>query len=319
MNSNPLCLVLGGKGFVGSHLVDALLRQGYRVRLFDRPGTVFLADACREHRNLEILEGDFACESDISDAVAGCDICFHLVSTTSPRSSNLDLVYDIETNLSGTVRLLHHALHAGIRKVVFLSSGGAVYGPPLWLPIPEYHPTNPICSYGITKLAVEKYLGMFEKLHGLEYVVLRISNLYGERQRTKSSQGAVAVFLGKALAGENIEIWGDGSVIRDYVHIADVIAAILAAARYEGPERTFNIGFGVGISLNEVMSEIECAMGMKVSRTYVQGRAFDVPSSVLGIECAKRELHWEPTISFPVGLRRTLKWLDPHKKLSHSV
>jgi UDP-glucose 4-epimerase len=215
--------------------------------------------------------------------------------------------------------LLHHALHAGIRKVVFLSSGGAVYGLPLWLPIPEHHPTNPICSYGITKLAVEKYLGMFEKLYGLEYVVLRISNLYGERQRTKSSQGAVAVFLGKALAGENIEIWGDGSVIRDYVHIADVVNAILASAQYDGPERIFNIGFGVGISLNEVISEIECAMGMKVSRTYVKGRAFDVPSSVLGIECAKRELRWEPEISFPVGLRRTLRWLAPDKKLTQTV
>src|SRR4030095_158639 len=131
MNSNPLCLVLGGKGFVGSHLVDALLAQGFRVRLFDRPGTVFLADACREHRNLEILEGDFTSESDISDAVAGCELCFHLVSTTSPRSSNLDLVYDIETNLSGTVRFLQQALHAGIRKVVFLSSCGAVFCPPL--------------------------------------------------------------------------------------------------------------------------------------------------------------------------------------------
>ena len=315
-------LVLGGKGFVGSHLVDALLKEGHRVRIFDRPGTVFLEDACMQHRNLEIVEGDFCSESDIAGAVADCNACFHLVSTTLPKSSNLDPVYDIETNLIGTVRLLHHALRAGVAKIIFLSSGGAVYGPPEELPIPETHPTNPICSYGITKLAVEKYLGMFHKLQGLEYVVLRFSNIYGERQRTQSSQGAVAVFLGKVLRGEKVEIWGDGSVVRDYIHINDAVLALLAAANLDslpGSERIFNIGSGSGISLNEVMAEIEFAMKIKVARNYIEGRSFDVPSSVLAIDRARRVLGWQPAMTFPEGLKRTLNWLERQQNSSNSV
>jgi UDP-glucose 4-epimerase len=315
-------LVLGGKGFVGSHLVDALLSQGHWVRLFDRPGTVFLDGACTQHRNLEIVEGDFCSESDIAAAVEDCNGCFHLVSTTLPKSSNLDPVYDIETNLIGTVRLLNHALRAHVTRVIFLSSGGAVYGPPMELPISETHPTNPICSYGITKLAVEKYLGMFEKLHGLEYVVLRLSNIYGERQRTQASQGAVAVFLGKILQGEKVEIWGDGSVVRDYIHITDAVTALIAAANMDcelSSERVFNIGSGYGISLNEVLAEIEFAMGMKVERNYLEGRPFDVPSSVLAIDRARQVLGWEPAMSFPAGLRLTLDWLDRQQSSSNSV
>ncbi len=281
-----------------------------------------MEEACTQHRNLEIVEGDFCSESDIASAVTGCNACYHLVSTTLPKSSNLDPVYDIETNLIGTIRLLNHALRAGIARIVFLSSGGAVYGPPQELPIREIHPTNPICSYGITKLAVEKYLGMFQKLYGLEYVVLRFSNIYGERQRTQSSQGAVAVFLGKALHGETIEIWGDGSVVRDYIHITDAVKALVAAANLEnlsGTDRIFNIGSGSGITLNEVLAEIEFAMGIKVSRNYIEGRAFDVPSSVLAIDRAREVFGWEPEMTFPEGLKRTLNWLERQQNSSNSV
>ena len=157
-------------------------------------------------------EGDFTSDSDVASAVIGCDVCFHLISTTLPKSSNLDPVFDIETNLMGTVRLLNQVVKSGVGKVIFLSSGGTVYGPPQEIPIVETHPTNPICSYGITKLAIEKYLELFYQLHGVDYTVLRLSNPFGERQRIESSQGAVAVFLGKALRGEKIEIWGGENI-----------------------------------------------------------------------------------------------------------
>lgn len=303
------CLVLGGKGFIGSHLVDALLLQGYQVRIFERPNTVFLEGACEQHDNLEIFEGDFTSESEVAAAVVDCQICFHLVSTTLPKSSNLDPVFDIETNLMGTVRLLNQVVKAGVGKVIFISSGGTVYGPPQEIPIAETHPTNPICSYGITKLAIEKYLELFYQLHGVDYTVLRLSNPFGERQRIQSSQGAVAVFLGKALRNEKIEIWGDGSVVRDYLHVSDVVSAMLAAIDYRGADRIFNIGSGSGISLNEVVARISEALGRQVETVYTKGRSFDVPVSVLAINHAKDRLNWQPQLNFVEGLKRMVDWL----------
>jgi UDP-glucose 4-epimerase len=153
----------------------------------------------------------------------------------------------------------------------------------------------------------------------LEYVILRLSNLYGERQRTQASQGAVAVFLGKALRGENVEIWGDGSVVRDYIHISDAVRALTTSVRNDSMERIFNIGSGQGISLNEMLAEIEYATGIKIRRRYLDGRSFDVPASVLAIDRARKVLGWEPKMSFPDGLTRTLKWMERQQKSSNSV
>ena len=200
-------------------------------------------------------------------------------------------------------------LASSARRVVFVSSGGTVYGVPKSVPIREDHATDPICSYGITKLAIEKYLHLYRELHGLESVVLRLANPYGERQRTHASQGAIAVFLGKALRGEPIEIWGDGSVVRDYIHISDVTRALLLAMDHAGSNRLFNIGSGLGASLNEVLEAIESATGVAPERHYLDGRPFDVPRSVLCIERAERELGWRPHIGLKEGIARTAAWL----------
>jgi UDP-glucose 4-epimerase len=302
------CLVLGGAGFIGSHLVDGLLANGHRVRIFDRPGVP--VERFEGNSMVELVQGDLSNSGEISDALQGCDICFHLVSTTLPKSSNADPLFDLETNLVSTVRMLRLAEENGIRKVVFLSSGGTVYGRPQYLPIDEAHPTDPLCSYGITKLGVEKYLELFRILHGLEYTVLRLSNPFGERQRLNASQGAVAVFLGKVRNGEAVEIWGDGSVVRDYIHVSDVISAMLACIDYSGDHRVLNIGSGMGLSLNEVLEGIERVTGRIARKVYAPGRAFDVPTSVLDIGLAKRELQWQPTITFEAGLTRMSDWLD---------
>ena len=309
MNNLSRCLVLGGKGFLGSHLVDALLDRGQQVRVFDRPNVMFPSAAPISRSRLEVFEGDFASDADTAAAVVGCDICYHLVSTTLPKSSNADPLFDIETNLLGSVRLLNHAVRNGVKKIVFVSSGGTVYGKTLRLPVEEGHPTNPISSYGITKLAIEKYLGLFLELHGLEYSVVRLSNPYGERQRTHASQGVIAVFLGKVLRGEVLEIWGDGSVVRDYVYIADVIRALLAAADYQGDERILNIGSGEGKSLNEIMDVIGQVTGKDVMRTYVKARSFDVPASVLSISRASNALNWRPEVPLVEGVKRTATWI----------
>ena len=310
MDRPSRCLVLGGKGFIGSHLVDALLERGFRVRSFDRPNLASLRDAPHHADRFESIDGDFASDADIAAAVADCDTCYHLISTTLPKSSNADPVFDVETNLLGTLRLLNHAVRGGMRKIVFISSGGTVYGRPARLPIDEEHATNPICSYGVTKLAIEKYLGMYLDLHGLDYTVLRVSNPYGERQRTHASQGVIAVFLSKALRGEALEIWGDGSVVRDYIHISDVVAALVAALSYRGEERVFNIGSGYGTSLNQVADAIRQATGRAVACRYLSARAFDVPASVLSIARAEATLCWKPRVSLPEGLGLTVRWLE---------
>ncbi len=310
------CLVLGGRGFIGSHLVDALLENGYRVRCFDRPHVTSLGDSHLTNPNFELYEGDFASEADVAEALVGCDICYHLVSTTLPKSSNADPVFDVESNLLGTVRLLTHAVKFGLKKVIFVSSGGTVYGVPIQLPILEMHPTDPVCSYGITKLGIEKYLGLFHHLHALDYTVLRLANPFGERQRTHASQGAIAVFLGKVLRGEPVEIWGDGSVVRDYIHIADVVDALLLSLEPTSGEHVFNIGAGYGHSLNEVLDAIEKATGRVANRQYLPGRAFDVPVSVLSIASAKDSLGWSPKVNFEQGLQRFAAWLERHPNLN---
>lgn len=306
------CLVLGGRGFIGSHLVDALLARGHSVRCFDRPHIAPLGEAHLVDPNFELFEGDLVSEADLTEALKGCEVCFHLVSTTLPKSSNADPVFDVESNVLGSVRLLTRAVKVGLKKVVFVSSGGTVYGVPTQLPIPETHPTDPVCSYGITKLTIEKYLGLFKQLHDLDYTVLRIANPYGERQRTHASQGAVAVFMGKVLRGEPVEIWGDGSVIRDYIYISDVVDALLMALGHSGKERVFNIGAGRGHSINEVLDVIEKVTGRNVDRRYLSGRPFDVPASVLSIAQAKQSLGWSPKVDFSQGLERFAAWLQQH-------
>lgn len=305
------CLVLGGKGFIGSHVVQRLLALGYRVRVLDRPGSPIAAISDLEDR-VEFIDGEFSDSETVRMALKGCQYCFHLISTTGPKSSNDDPAFDVDSNIIGTIKLLDIARQERISKVIFVSSGGTVYGSPKYTPIDEAHPTDPSCSYGITKLAIEKYLHLYRTLYGLDYVVLRISNPFGEWQRTHAAQGAIAVFLGRALRDEPVEIWGDGSVVRDYVYIGDVIDAIIAAMTYRGEERVMNVGSGVPTSLLQVLDSIDAVTGKRIERCFMPGRGFDVPVSVLSIKRAKRELGWSPKTSFQDGLTRMLDWQKKH-------
>jgi UDP-glucose 4-epimerase len=301
------CLVLGGGGFIGSHVVDALLERGHRVRVFERPRVPQYRPCDGE--TLEWLEGDFQNSAVVSEAVRGVDAIVHLVSTTLPKTSNDDPEFDVQSNVIGTLRLLRLAVESGVRKVVFISSGGTVYGVPVAIPIPETHPTEPRVSYAIGKLAVEKFLAVFQQQHGLDYAVLRVANPYGPRQRVDIAQGAVAVFLDAALSQRSVDIWGDGSVVRDYVHITDVARAFVLALEYGGTERIFNIGSGQGHSLTDLLNVIERAVGHPVARRFLPARGIDVPSNVLDIARARCELGWAPQIGLDEGVARTVEWL----------
>jgi len=309
------CLILGGAGFIGSHLAEGLLQAGHHVRIFDRPNVIRPSILTTDPR-VEWLEGDFTNEEDVSRILPGCDTIFHLAYTTLPRSSNDNPIYDVQTNLIGSLRLLDLAKAAAVRKIIFVSSGGTVYGATGSDRIAETHPTDPIVSYGITKLAIEKYLHMYSALYGVAYCVLRLANPFGERQRVAAAQGAVTVFLHKALHRETIEIWGDGSVRRDYIYIKDVVDAFLRALDYGGAQRVFNIGSGEGRSVNEILGAIEQVLGRPVERVYKPARSFDVPSNVLDISRARDILGWAPAIPFSEGLARTLHWLREESCLS---
>lgn len=304
-------LILGGGGFIGSHLCESLLGAGHQVRAFDYPGVnpLFTTETARK---IEWIEGDFTDPVQVDNAVRGAEAIYHLVSTTLPKSSNDNPVYDVQTNVLSSIHMLQSACDWKVRKIIFASSGGTVYGIPRQIPITEDHSTDPICSYGISKLAVEKYLQLFHSLHGLDYCILRLGNPYGERQRTTASQGAIAVFLNKALRNEVIEIWGDGNVTRDYIYIADMISVMLKVLPHQGEQRIFNVGAGMGISLNQIMSGIEHVIGRAVNRIYLPKRGFDVPTNVLDNGRAKKILNWQPSTPFLEGLAKTMEWQLKH-------
>jgi UDP-glucose 4-epimerase len=330
-------LVLGGGGFIGSHLVTALLAQGTsvrtrhggaepsgagvsashllpqsagfasnvsEVRVLERPYRQ-RSPVSPTHPGLEWQEGDFGNTQDIHRALEDADIVFHLVSTTQPQSSNDDPNFDVSSNLLATLNLLEQLRDKKETKLIFVSSGGTVYGRPQLTPIPETHPTEPTCSYGIVKLAIEKYLALYHLLHGLDYRVLRVANPYGPGQEANRAQGVVGTFLSRVLHDEPIEVWGDGSVVRDYLYISDTISALLQVASYRGPERIFNIGSGGGHSVREIISAIEQVTGKNAKVTYTAARKFDVPVSVLDIARAQNELGWQPKIDLNEGLRLT--------------
>ena len=301
-------LIFGGGGFIGSAVADRLLAEGHSLRIFERPRVQPYRDFT-DMEDVEWVAGDISSMHDVSDAIQGVDAVLHMVSTTLPKSSNDDPIFDVQSNVVGSLHILNAMVTHCVPSIVFISSGGTVYGNPLYLPVDENHPTNPVVSYGITKLAIEKYLQVYERLHGIKAITLRVANPYGERQRLETAQGAVGVFLHHAIKGVPIEIWGDGSVTRDYIHVSDVAEAFSTALEYSGEQRLFNVSSGVGTSLNDLIGRIEDVLGQSVERCYLAGRSFDVPVNVLCNELARSELDWTPRVSMAEGIGRTAEWM----------
>jgi len=314
---NKRFLIFGGGGFIGSTIADRLLKDGHELRIFERP-RVEPYRKFKEDERVEWIAGDLSSAHDVNDAMEGVDAILHLVSTTLPKNSNDDPVYDVQSNVVASLQMLNAMVAQNVRRIIFISSGGTVYGNPVYLPIDEKHPTDPLVSYGITKLAIEKYLQMFERMHGIKAITLRVANPYGERQRIETAQGAVGVFLHHALKGIPIEIWGDGSVTRDYIHVGDVAEAFVKALEYTGNKSVFNISSGTGTSLNQLIAMLEAALGKPIERRYLPGRPFDVPVSVLSNDLAREELNWIPVTSMQEGIARTAEWMAGElAKLAH--
>jgi UDP-glucose 4-epimerase len=302
------CVVFGGGGFIGSAIVDRLLRDGHTLRIFERP-RVEPYRKFEVHEKVEWMVGDMLSTHDVEDAIDGTDMVFHLVSTTLPKSSNDDPIYDVQSNLVATLQMLNAMVARNVPKIIFISSGGTVYGPPTYLPIDERHPTEPQVSYGIIKLAIEKYLLMYERLHGIKVIILRVANPFGERQRVETAQGVVGVFIHRALNGLPVDIWGDGSVARDYLYISNVADAFAKAVSYSGSSSVFNISSGTGTSLNALIELLEDVLDTSIERRYLPGRPFDVPVSILSNSLAMHELGWAPEVALRDGIARTALWM----------
>lgn len=300
------CVVLGAGGFLGQSLVRALARIGAEVTGVSRkvehlgklaPGVRWIAGRLEDPGLLQM-------------ALADQEFVFHLVGATLPAESNLDPAGDVATNLLPTIALLEAVRLSGRAKVVFASSGGTVYGIPRTIPISEDAATDPITAYGISKLAVEKYLELFRRLYGLDYQILRIANAYGPGQSPFRGQGVVAAMLYRILRNEPIELWGDGAVVRDFVHVDDIASAFLRGALYRGSQRVLNVGSGEGRSLLSVVQDLMTLQSdYRHPITFRDGRTADVAINVLNCDLIARELGWRPLVTWPDGIRSTAAWM----------
>lgn len=305
-------LILGGNGFIGSHLVDEVRRHGHHVRVFDRSPERYRDPL----ESVDYVLGDFGNREEIAEALDGVDLVYHLVGGTLPGSSNEDPAADVAMNVLGGISLLEECVARGIRKVVYVSSGGTVYGVPQTLPVHEEHPTNPISSYGVTRLCMEKYLELFHHLHGLDYVIVRPSNAFGPRQNPEAVQGVISVFAARILEGRGLTIWGDGSVIRDYVFVQDLVEGIWAASVTPAKHRVFNLGSGRGVALNELVAVLDSQLGRRTAVEYTASRVFDVPAIYLDVTRAREELAWEPRTSLEDGIAATQEFLKMQNRVA---
>jgi UDP-glucose 4-epimerase len=295
-------LVTGGAGFIGSHVVEALLARGDEVHVLDN-----LASGRREHVDdaATLHEADIRSDSErVFDAVRP-EACFHLAAQADVRVSVERPDYDADVNVLGTIRVLEAARKHGT-QVVFSSTGGAIYGE-IEGPAPENAPRQPLAPYGTAKLAAEEYLATYNRLHGTSHVVVRYANVYGPRQEANLEGGVVSIFMRQLAAGETPKIYGDGAQTRDFVYVGDTAAATLRALDADGG--VFNVGTGRETSVNELYEAVRRASGVQRESEYAPPRPGELSRSVLDVGLAERELGWRPEYDLDRGLAETWAWV----------
>lgn len=301
------CLVLGAGGFIGQNLCLALARAGIRTTGFGRapapPASV---------PSLSWRRGDIEQLDDPDALVAGHTHLFDLIGAGLPNSSNENPAQIVADGMPPRIRLLDACRRQHVRRIVFASSGGTVYGQARATgAIPETAPTDPISAYGIGKLTAEKYLALYWHLYGLDYRIVRIANAYGPHQHPQREQGLVAAVLHRLMQGAAIPVWGDGATIRDYIHIDDVIAAMLAVAFSDDPGlRLCNVGSGDGRSVLSVIEDAGRLLGVAPRLDYRPGRTSDVAVNILDCRRLATRTGWSPHVAWPDGLRDTAAWIE---------
>jgi UDP-glucose 4-epimerase len=307
-------LVTGGAGFIGSHLVEALLDRGDEVAVVDD-----LSTGKRENLSGALARGADLHEIDIREgarlrdtiAAARPDIVFHLAAQMDVRKSIEDPAWDAGINVVGTINVLEASRLARVSRVVNTSTGGAIYGETDVMPTPESVPPRPMSAYGQSKFCAEAYCGWCERLYGLSSVTLRYGNVYGPRQDPHGEAGVVAIFCGRLIAGERPKIFGDGRQTRDYAYVGDVVAANLAAAAHPEAHGAYNVGTGVEASVLEVVAALREAAGVgegEFEPEFAPARAGELQRSSLDVTRARAELGFSAETDLVSGLRSTLEW-----------
>ncbi|MFH1623640.1 MAG: SDR family oxidoreductase [Pseudomonadota bacterium] len=298
-------LLTGGAGFIGSHVSDMLVDRGYEVIVIDNlisgkkrnvtPNTIFYECDIRDPTVKQIMKREKP------------EVVIHHAAQVSVRASVEDPICDMEVNIGGTLNLLKNSITSGVRKFIFASTGGAIYGEQSYFPADENHPRRPLSPYGITKLSCEKYLYFYERTYGLEYVCLRYSNVYGPRQDPYGEAGVVAIFFQRMIAGEQPIINGSGEQTRDFVFVEDVARANILALEKDAPGE-FNIGSGIETTVNDLFRETKRLSKSSAKEVHGEAKKGEQLRSVLDWSKAQRALGWSPQVSLVDGLKRTLKF-----------
>jgi UDP-glucose 4-epimerase len=297
-------LVTGGAGFIGSHITDALIDAGHSVTVID--------DLSRGRRE-QVNPGATFVQLNITSPELGAaladarpEVVFHAAAQIDVRESVRDPLHDADVNVVGTVNVLRASVDAGTRRVVFASSGGAIYGDTDVIPTPEDHPCRPESPYGTAKLCAEAYGGTFSRQAGLEFVALRYANVYGPRQDPHGEAGVIAIFATRLVHGQPVVINGDGTQTRDYVHVQDVVRANLAAV--DGPAGIYNIGTGIETDVNALYRMLAEATGVTVAAEHGPAKPGEQRRSCLETEAARERLGWSASITFGDGVRSTVDY-----------
>lgn len=305
-------LVLGAAGFIGTNLCQQLCgdKDNY-VIAYDcsMPALERLKNTISSD-NIKYVDGHFEMKDDYVSLTRDVDVVYHLISTVVPGTCNQGIAEEFMSNTVVTVKLLDACVMNKVKKIVFLSSGGTVYGKIAEVPIKEDTPLNPISSYGIQKLTIEKLLYLYHYMHKLDYRIVRLANPYGKYQNPNGVQGVVTTFVYKALNNEPVRLYGDGSVVRDYIYVEDAVKAIIQIATYNGEQKIFNVGTGVGCSVKEIIAAIENTLQIKMDIDYQPGRAVDVPVNILDISRFTEEIGAMQYISLEEGILKTRDYLE---------
>ncbi len=306
-------LVTGGAGFIGSHLVDALLHRGHEVVVVDNLATGRRSNlgeaASAPTGRLRVVDLDIRSDSLASlFAEESPEVVYHLAAQMDVRASVRAPLYDADVNVLGTVNVLESSVRAGARKVVFTSSGGCIYGPPDERPVDEDFPTRPHSPYGAAKLSAETYLSVFHRLHGMDFTTLALGNVFGPRQDPNGEAGVVAIFGAALLGGRPTTIFGDGTSSRDYVYVADVVAALLTAAVSGGPRR-YNIGTGAATTVRRLHSALARCVGAPDAPVFAPPRPAELDAIALDCRRAQQDLGWTARTTLHAGLTQTVEWI----------